>query len=324
MISWLTIAHDLSAVLDDDSNFRILPVIGRGGEQNVRDVRFLKGVDLGITVGPVLTAFRRSSELGTLEDKIVYITKLFDEEMHVLVRTDSGITSLEQLRGKTVNVSDAGSATDVTARDIFSRLGIEIKAVNAGQTDALLKMQTGEVTASVLSNAKPAPVIGKLRASDGFRLLAVPYSKEFHEDLFPATITHADYPNLIPEGQSIETVAYGSMIIAHNWPKGSDRHRRIALFVDRFFSNLAELQKPPRHPKWREVNLAAQVPGWKRFEAAEEWLRKNREAQQVAAAERSRFDRFIASNPATKGRMNSLTEDERERLFQDFLRWRGR
>ena len=70
--------------------------------------------------------------------------------------------------------------------------------------------------------------------------------------------------------------------------------------------------------------LAAQVPGWKRLEAAEEWLRKNREAQQVAAAERSRFDRFIASNPATKGRMNSLTEDERERLFQDFLKWRGR
>ena len=168
----------------------------------------------------MLTGFRRSGELGTLDDKIVYITKLFDQEMHVLVRTDSGITSLEQLRGKTVNFSDAGSATDVSARDIFSRLGIEVKAINAGQADALVKMQTGEVTANVLSNAKPAPVIGKLSASDGFRLLPVPYSKEFHEDLFPATITHADYPNLIPEGQSIETVAYGSMIIALQLAEG--------------------------------------------------------------------------------------------------------
>jgi hypothetical protein len=153
-------------------------------------------------------------------------------------------------------------------------------------------------------------------------LLPVPYSKQFHQDLFPATISHTDYPGVIPEGQSIETVAYGSMIIAYNWPKGSDRHRRIATFVDRFFSKFADFQKPPRHPKWREVNLAAQVPGWKRFDAAEDWLRKNREQQQLAAAERSKFDRFIASGATTK--VNALTQEERERLFQEFLKWRAR
>ena len=109
--AWLTIAYDLSAVLDDGDDFRVLPVIGRGGEQNVRDVRYLKGVDLGITVAPVLTTFRRTGELGNIDNTIVYITKLFNQEMHVLVRADSGITSLEQLRGKTVNFSDVGSAT---------------------------------------------------------------------------------------------------------------------------------------------------------------------------------------------------------------------
>jgi uncharacterized protein len=320
--AWLTIAYDLSAVLDDGDDFRVLPVIGRGGEQNVRDVRFLKGVDLGISVTPVLTAFRRSGELGNIDDKIVYITKLFDQEMHVLVRADSGMTSLEQLRGKTVNFSDAGSATDLSARDIFGRLGIAVKAINVGQADALVMMQKGEVAATFLSNAKPAPVIAKLKASDGFRLLPVPYSKQFHQDLFPASIGHADYPGLIPEGQSIETVAYGSMIIAYNWPKGSDRHRRIALFVDRFFSKFAELQKPPRHPKWREVNLAANVPGWTRFDAAEEWLQQKRETQRLAAAERSNSDRFIAAN--AKGKLNSLTPEERDRLFQQFVKWKGR
>src|SRR6185503_16097521 len=92
--AWLTIAYDLSAVLDDGNDFRVLPVIGRGGEQNVRDVRFLKGIDLGITVTPALTGFRRSGELGNIDDRIVYITKLFNQEMHVLVRSDSGITTL--------------------------------------------------------------------------------------------------------------------------------------------------------------------------------------------------------------------------------------
>src|SRR5262245_46236351 len=47
--TYLAIAYDLSAVLDDGDNFRVLPVIGKGGGQNIRDVRFLKGIDLGIT-----------------------------------------------------------------------------------------------------------------------------------------------------------------------------------------------------------------------------------------------------------------------------------
>src|SRR5262245_10178364 len=40
--TYMTIAYDLSAVLDDGDEFRILPVIGKGGGQNIKDVRFLK------------------------------------------------------------------------------------------------------------------------------------------------------------------------------------------------------------------------------------------------------------------------------------------
>ena len=109
------------------------------------------------------------------------------------------------------------------------------------------------------------------------------------------------------------------MIIAYNWPKGSDRHRRIALFVDQFFSKFAEFQKPPRHPKWREVNLAAQVPGWKRFDAAEEWLARNRAQQQAAGAQQD-FDRFLAARPGAARSARCRTA-ERERLFQEFLKW---
>jgi TRAP transporter TAXI family solute receptor len=314
--AWLTIAYDLSAVLDNGNDFRVLPVIGRGGAQNVRDVRYLKGVDLGITVTPVLTKFRASGELGNIDDKIVYITKLFNQEMHVVVRADSGITSLEGLRGKTVNFSDAGSATQQTAREIFKRLNIEVKEVNTGQADAYEAMKRNEMAATMLSNAMPSPAVSKLRATDGFRLIPVPYSKQFHEDYYPATISSSNYPNLVPKGQNIDTIAYGSMIIAYNWPKGSDRHRRVAQFVDHFFSNFSKFQKPPRHPKWREVNLAAQVPGWKRFDAAEEWLTRNRAQQQAAIGSQQDFDRFLAGRPIAQ-----LTSADRERLFQEFVKW---
>jgi uncharacterized protein len=323
--AWLTIAYDLSAVLDDGDNFRVLPVIGKGGAQNVRDVRFLKGIDLGITVTTVLGKFRRSGELGNIDDKIVYITRLFNDEMHVLVRADSGITSLQQLNGQKVNFSDMGSATEVSAGDVFERLGIKPIEVNMGQADAYEKMKRGEIAATVQFGAKPAPAIAKLRSAGGFRLLPVAYGKQLQQDYLPASLTSEDYPGIIAKGQKVDTIAYGAVMIAYNWPKDTDRYRRIAEFVDRFFSHFAEFQKPPRHPTWREVNLAAELPGWKRFGEAQDWLDRHRVSPTQVSHEREDFNQFLAQRAG--GTASLITPDQREQLFREFLKWnqeRGR
>lgn len=317
--AWLTLAYDLSAVLDDGNNFRVLPVIGKGGAQNVRDVRYLKGIDLGITVTSVLGKFRRSGELGDLSDKIDYITKLSDDDMHVLVRADSGITSLDQLNGKKVNFSDMGSATEVSAGDVFERLGVKPIEVNMGQADAYEKMKSGEIAATVQFGAKPAPAIAKLHAAD-IRLLPVPYDHRLQQDYLPATLTHKDYPGIIPEGQSVDTIAYGAVMICYNWPKGTDRYQRIANFVDRFFSHFAEFQKPPRHPTWREVNLAADLPGWKRFPEAQAWLDQHRPPAPQVSAQQADFDQFLAQRAGAVPDLN--TEQQRDALFREFLQWR--
>ena len=68
----LAITHQLSAVLGDGDDLRILPMVGAGGSRNIRDVRFMKGIDLGITQTNVLARLRQSGEIGGLDDKIVY------------------------------------------------------------------------------------------------------------------------------------------------------------------------------------------------------------------------------------------------------------
>jgi len=45
------------------------------------------------------------------------------------VRASSGIRSLDQLAGKTVNLGRASSGTPLSARDVFSRLNIKIEEV---------------------------------------------------------------------------------------------------------------------------------------------------------------------------------------------------
>ena len=316
--TYLTIAYDLSAVLDDGDNMRVLPIIGKGGGQNIRDVRFLKGVDIGITQSNLLSVFRRTNEIGQIDDKIYYIARLFNEELHLVVRTDSGITSIEQLAGKKVNFSDVGSGTQLSSRDIFSRLGIKITEENMGQKDAFEALKSGAIAASILIAGKPTGSTAILKASDGFRILPVPFSKALQDDYLPTTFTHDDYPNLIEAGSSIDSIAVGAVLIAYNWAQKTDRYRRIAKFIDAFFPRIADFQKAPRHPKWREVNLAATVPGIKRFPAAEEWLSANRESQAQPAVKK-KFEQFLARGGDTASA--AMPEEQRERLFQEFVKW---
>ncbi|MDC7788278.1 TAXI family TRAP transporter solute-binding subunit [Rhodoplanes sp. TEM] len=311
--TYLTIAYDLSAVLDDGDSFRVLPVIGKGGGQNIRDVRFLRGVDLGITQSNLLRYFQRTNEVGRIDDKLAYVARLFNEEMHLVVRADSGVHTIADLAGQKVNFSDAGSGTQLTTRDVFTRLEIAPVEVNMGQADAFEKLQSGEIAATVLIAGKPAAAMRKLGAT--FRMLPIAFARPLQGDYLPARLTSEDYPGVIPPGEAVDTIAVGTVLFAYNWPRNTDRYRRIAAFVDRFFPRLAEFQKPPRHPKWRETNLNATVPGWIRFPAAQEWLERN-----VAAdTTREQFERFLAARGPVAGDIDSPAE--RERLFQNFLQW---
>jgi hypothetical protein len=121
---------------------------------------------------------------------------------------------------------------------------------------------------------------------------------------------------MVSSDEGVETVAVSAVLIAFNWPKWSDRYRRIEKFVQQFFPRIAEFQQPPRHPKWRETNLAATLPGWTRFPAAEEWLQRHKQQQQQqqpVAANRDKFKEFLAARGAGG--------TKRERLFQEFLKW---
>src|SRR5262249_23751434 len=86
----------------------------------------------------------------------------------------------------------------------------------------------------------------------------------------PAQLESADYPGLIPEGQTIQTIAVPSLLAVYDWRQDGDRYTRISRLVDYLFDRFSKLQtEPGYHPKWKEINLAAVVPGWKRFPAME-------------------------------------------------------
>jgi TRAP-type uncharacterized transport system substrate-binding protein len=131
--TYLYLAYDLSAVLDDGDELRVLPVVGKGGYQNMMDVLHLRGVDLGITQSNIMSYLKKTGEFGpNIENRVTYITKLYNEEMHVLA--GPGINRIQDLTGKKVNFSDVGSGTQFSTRLIFELLGIKAEEVNMTAT----------------------------------------------------------------------------------------------------------------------------------------------------------------------------------------------
>jgi uncharacterized protein len=324
--TYLQMAYDLADVLNDDDNLRILPIAGIGGPRNIRDVRYLRGVDIGLTQTSILNSYRRSNErMGHFDDKIVYIAKLFNEEVHLVAR--SNITSIEQLRGLKVNLDAKGSGTSYSMRDLFKTLGIDVEEVSMSQFEAFEKVKSGEIAATALIAGKPVRSMLKLTRNDALHFVPIPYAAQLRDDYLPATLTHDDYPELVASGETaVDTVAVGAVLIAYNWPKTNvDRYRRVQRFVDAFFPKIAEFQQPPRHPKWREVNISATLPGWNRFEAAQEWLDNHRlEAQRNS----SYGAPAAAEQPPTSGGVRSASSAGQSKptgdpaLFEEFLRWR--
>jgi hypothetical protein len=153
-----------------------------------------------------------------------------------------------------------------------------------------------------------------LKAEEGFRFLPVEYTDVFKDYYTPAELTHADYPNLIPQGQSVPTISVQALLAVYNWPRNTDRYRRCVRFVEYLFERFDKLRQPPYQPGWRQINLAGTIPGWTRFQPAQEMLDK------IAA--RPKIDPSLARSQAARAAPNDPAEQER--LFQQFLEWSKR
>ena len=311
----LAIVQDLAAVLDDGDKLRILPLVGKGPEQNIKDVLFLRGVDMGVTQANLLKHFDKTGELGSnLKGQIAYIAKLFNEELHILVRDE--INDIKELNGKYVNFGAEGSGAEITGRLIFEALGVDAQEVHLNDADAIEKLKSGDIDATIAVTGKPAPMLASLKDTKGLKLLQVPYAKGLEDEYYPASFTHEDYPNLVPEGGRVDTMSVCAVLISFNWAGDSVRYAKIAKFVDRFFANFDRFLATPRHPKWREVNFAATLEGWKRSPLAQTWI--DRVSQATDTASRNHFDAFLAQ---ASGRDAPISEAERAELFRAFLQW---
>jgi TRAP transporter TAXI family solute receptor len=295
--TFMRIATDLTSVLNSDE-MRIVPIVGKGSLQNLDDLFHLPGADLALIATDAF-AYAQAAHLHPDDiEKVQNICKLYDNDVHVCARPE--IQALSDLQGKPVNIDVEGSGTNLTARAIFQTLGIAPDLRTEEANIAQDELRRGEIAANIYAGGKPIHLFATQPADTGLHFVAIPSNRDLEKTYLPGgQFTHADYPTLVPADQTVETVGVGVTLAVFGRRPGTNRYRNLATFVDSFFTKFPELLKPPHHPKWHDVNLTAEQPGWVRFPPAAAWLAGHHPTT-VATSEadetkmKAQFDQFLA------------------------------
>jgi TRAP-type uncharacterized transport system substrate-binding protein len=320
--TFMRFAEEIRKILDDGDDMRILPIVSRGTASNLEDLLYLRGVDIAVTQTDIFEYFRTQRKIPNLEQRVHYLLRFPVAEVHLITRNE--ITSVEQLRGKRVQFANPGGSSTITGVLMFQRLGIEVEQVSGDITGGWDQLRKGEFDAIVRVVNKPVGYLTAIPANSGLHMISIPYSKKFTDLYALAEFTNADYPNLVAQGERVDTIAVPSVLAAYNWPKGTDRYRRVDRFVQRLFTNFDKLQKPPYHAKWKDVNLAASIPGWTRFSVAETELQQLKRSRNIADTPdlEQEFRVFVGNLPQRDGAARS--REDTQTLFKEFMQWRER
>ena len=310
--TYMRLAAEIASALDDGDKLRVLPIVSFGAASNLDDLLYLRGVDLAITQSDVFEYFRTVRKTPNLERRVQYIIRLPISELHILARDD--VHSLQDLRGKKVNFGPAGTGASLTGTIVFQQLGINVQQVMIDQSTALEKLKSGEIDAIARVLPKPVDFFSKIPPHSGLHLVNIPFTKMFQDYYTLGEFTKKEYPNLVDGKDSIDTIAVPAVLAVYNWQRDSDHYNRVQRFVQYLFTRWDTFQHPPYHPKWRDVNLAATVPGWTRFSAAEDMLQQV-EAQQKEK-QKTEFQAFVSKQQTVPA-----NAADREALFQQFLQW---
>jgi TRAP-type uncharacterized transport system substrate-binding protein len=313
------IAEELANLIDDGATRRLVPVVGKSALQNLIDLKYLRGIDMAILPVDVLEYAKEQKLISATDLGVYYIAKLYNEEFHLLARAD--IKTVTDLSNRKVNVGPRGSGSGITAARLFEQLGLPVTLTYEPQDLALEALRNGETAAVALVSGKPAPLLQDLK-DEGLHLLEIPFSQSVGDVYVPTRLTATDYPRLVQPGQPVRTIAVGNVLAVAELRLVPERNRNVMNFVDVFFTGFQSLLEPGHHPKWHEVNIATDLPGWRRYAAAEQWLQRNLQIAKAPSVDELRlmFARFIDERRQAVGG-SPMAAQEKSALFQQFRAW---
>jgi TRAP transporter TAXI family solute receptor len=204
--------------------------------------------------------FARGGPLTTLRA----LGSLFPDAVHVVVPAASRIRTMQDLRGKRVDIGAPGSGTRYSAVAVLAAHGLEIRdlgqAIEGGREAAARRLAAGQLDAFFVTIAPPARVLQELAARSGMRLLALsrPGIERLVGDttgLVPMTLPARTYPG---QSEPVATVATAALLVTTTDAPEAEVDEMVAFVfskADLASSGSAEAVKVSRESGLRGITI---------------------------------------------------------------------
>lgn len=109
-------------------------------------------------------------------ENIRLVAVLYEETLQVVVRTDAGVATPQDLRGRRVSVGPDGSGTETIADTVLHHFGIadgDLDRRNMTPADASDLLERGELDAAFIVAGMRTPAVDRLLARDDMMLLSL-------------------------------------------------------------------------------------------------------------------------------------------------------
>ncbi len=298
--TYYAIGQDLARLVAPDAGIALEVLPTSGSAANVKLLREAPGVKLAVVQADVFQAFIDRAGSGNAEAErmirpLRVILPLYNTEIHYIVRADSPLEYLHDIRAARINGGLVGSGaaliTHTLYRMMFDAPMPEAQASFLSNEEALVKLIGDKsVDVVVVAAGQPAPLIANMRpeAQKFIKLLKFdpqhPSSKRPLSVYAPATVRAASYPQLL--GEDFSTISVGAFLVTYDYKLAGTQASfgRLGRALCRNFERL----QSEGHPKWREVQLKLPElgPGWTYYPATSRELRSCQPRKICSAEER--------------------------------------
>ena len=266
--TYIQIGRDIASFVAPSADIDLEVLPSAGSAENVRRLRYEPGVKFAIVQSDVYQAFldeaaRGNAEAGNIIRPLRVIMPLYNEEIYFIVRADSELNFVHEIKDARISAGELGSGTALTTttlyRLMFDRSIPEATTSFQSNESALSKLVTDK-TVDVVSiiAGQPAKVLLDMQpgADRLIKLLKFdakqPASKAALRTYFATSVRATNYPNLLAE--DLPALAVKAFLVTYDYNLKQTRDS-LSRFARSICENFTVLQAKG-HPKWSEVLLA--------------------------------------------------------------------
>ena len=265
--TYIQIGRDLARLVSPQADISLEVLPSAGSAENVRRLRHEPGVKFAMVQSDVYQAFLDQAAAGNAEARdlirpLRVIMPLYNEEIYLIVRADSELNYVHEIRGARINVGPLGSGTALSTTTLYRLMFNEpIADSNASfltNEEALVKLisdKSLDVVAVIAG--QPAKLLADMKPESRQFIKLLKFDPEQRESqaalkaYFPVTVRADSYPNLLTE--DLPGLAVKAYLVTYDYDLKSTKDH-LARFAHALCQNFDTLQTNG-HPKWREVQL---------------------------------------------------------------------